>query len=226
MGYLSGSKGIDVSHFQTGLDYKKVKASGVKFVILKASEGASYKDTTFVSNARAARVAGLIIGAYHFWRAGQSATAQANNYLTAISQLRTGLFNIGGKQGLLPGEIVPIIDMEDRTGVDRNGLTPAGVTHDMGLWLDVVSSGMKLKAGNLPMIYGDRDFIDTNLLSGYEGHPLWLAQYGVNPGAITLPKLWKRCAVHQYTDQNRAIPGTQGQTIDTNFVMDGLPIIT
>ena len=42
MGYLSGSKGIDVSHFQTNINWGKVRASGVKFVILKASEGTTY----------------------------------------------------------------------------------------------------------------------------------------------------------------------------------------
>ena len=36
--------GIDVSHYQEEIDWKRVEASGVKFALLKASEGSDFVD--------------------------------------------------------------------------------------------------------------------------------------------------------------------------------------
>ena len=61
-------KGIDISHWQGQIDFKKVKESGIDFVIIKAggSDAGFYKDKMFETNYREARTAGLSVGAYYF----------------------------------------------------------------------------------------------------------------------------------------------------------------
>lgn len=68
---LSSSSGyiraIDVSEHQGGsVDFKKVKASGVKLVIIRAGYGSSTVDKHFYSNIKKAKAAGLKIGIYWF----------------------------------------------------------------------------------------------------------------------------------------------------------------
>lgn len=61
-------KGIDISHWNGKVDFKKVKESGIDFVIIKAggSDAGFYKDKMFETNYREAKAAGLSVGAYYF----------------------------------------------------------------------------------------------------------------------------------------------------------------
>ncbi len=61
-------KGIDVSKWQGSIDFDKVKAAGVKFVILRAGLGksASQKDIMFEKYYAKAKAAGLKVGAYWY----------------------------------------------------------------------------------------------------------------------------------------------------------------
>ena len=68
-------KGIDVSQYQTNIDFNKVKASGINFVILRAGYGqyTVQKDPTFEDNYRKAKAADLNVGAYWYSYAGSEA---------------------------------------------------------------------------------------------------------------------------------------------------------
>lgn len=73
---------IDVSHHnrEQGLPlafYQTVKASGVKAVVVKVSEGQYYVDPAASVNVANARQAGLIVNAYHFARYKSNAAAKA-----------------------------------------------------------------------------------------------------------------------------------------------------
>ena len=72
-------KGIDVSQYQQNIDFKKVKASGVDFVIIRAGFGkyANQKDPYFESHYKAAKAAGLKVGVYWFSYATTAAEAKA-----------------------------------------------------------------------------------------------------------------------------------------------------
>jgi lysozyme len=59
-------KGIDVSVWQGNIDFNKVKASGISFVIIRAGYGNGNKDKWFEENYRKAKAAGLHIGAYWY----------------------------------------------------------------------------------------------------------------------------------------------------------------
>lgn len=61
-------KGIDVSRWQGEIDFNKVKAAGYDFVIIKAggSDQGFYTDSCWEKNYKAAKAAGLQVGAYYF----------------------------------------------------------------------------------------------------------------------------------------------------------------
>jgi len=70
-------KGIDISEFQTVTDWNKVKAAGIKFVIIRTGYGVSYTDSQFLPNIKGAIAAGIPIGVYHFSYALNAAGAKA-----------------------------------------------------------------------------------------------------------------------------------------------------
>ena len=58
--------GIDISKWNGGIDFTRVKASGIDFVIIRAGFGVSGIDPLFKANYNAAKAAGLHIGAYWY----------------------------------------------------------------------------------------------------------------------------------------------------------------
>jgi GH25 family lysozyme M1 (1,4-beta-N-acetylmuramidase) len=64
-------KGIDISTYQRNVDFKKLKAAGVNFVILRAGYGNALAypnqyDDMFESHYKNAKAAGLNVGAYWY----------------------------------------------------------------------------------------------------------------------------------------------------------------
>jgi lysozyme len=100
-------RGIDVSHYQEDIDWAKVKASGVRFVFIKASEGKNEVDPMFEENFRGAVDAGIVPGTYHFYRPLLDPLEQAAHYLSVIKE-------VIGSHPCLP----PCIDLET-AGVTR-----------------------------------------------------------------------------------------------------------
>jgi len=60
------TKGIDVSVWQSDIDFAKVKAAGIQFVIIRAGYGNGNKDKYFEQNYSRAKAAGLAVGAYWY----------------------------------------------------------------------------------------------------------------------------------------------------------------
>lgn len=82
----SNLKGIDISHWDGVVDFAKVKASGVKLVYIKATEGTSNIDPMLEANYKGALAQGLDIGFYHFFEAADEANTlqQVHHFLNAI----------------------------------------------------------------------------------------------------------------------------------------------
>lgn len=75
------ANGIDVSKWQGKIDWKKVKASGIDFAIIRigyrAEDGKIYKDSYSDYNIQQADKAGLLIGVYFFSTAVSKTEAEA-----------------------------------------------------------------------------------------------------------------------------------------------------
>ncbi len=76
--------GVDVSHYQGEIDWEALRAQGVRFAFIKATEGSSHVDERFAQNADGASAAGVPAGAYHFFSFESPGQTQAENLLSAL----------------------------------------------------------------------------------------------------------------------------------------------
>ncbi len=89
-------KGIDVSKWQKDVDFKKAKASGIQFAIIRAGYGkeVSQKDPYFEKNYEKAKAAGLPVGAYWY--------SYADSVDAALKEAKACISVLKGKQFELP----------------------------------------------------------------------------------------------------------------------------
>jgi len=92
-------RGVDVSHHNGRVDWRRIRAAGYTFAYLKASEGVTLRDSTFARNRDAARAAGLVTGAYHYLSLCNPAADQARNFAAAMGPPA-------------PGSLPPAVDLE------------------------------------------------------------------------------------------------------------------
>ena len=178
--------GIDVSHFQGHVDWQAVKAAGCVFAFAKATEGAGEVDPQFAANWAGMKAAGILRGAYHFYRAEQSATAQAAHFLSTV-QFETG-------------DLPPVLDIEVNDGVVGQPLV-GGVQ----AWLDAVEP----VAGVTPVIYTNTPFWNAHFNDQFGQYPLWVAHYTSAPAPSPLPVGWTIWTFWQYS-QSLGIAGVGG----------------
>ncbi len=76
--------GIDVSFWEGGIDWKKVRGGGIRFMFTKATEGEDYEDPTLDDNWLGAKAVGILRGAYHFFHPNMSPIKQANHFVQAV----------------------------------------------------------------------------------------------------------------------------------------------
>jgi len=167
--------GIDVSDYQGAVDWPAVAAAGVRFAIAKATEDADFTAETFARNWAGIRAAGLVRGAYHFFRPLVDAQAQAEHFLATVA---SG-----------PRDLPPTLDVEVRDGVDA----PTFV-RGMLQWLDAVRAA----TGRAAMIYASQSFLEE--LGGpreISNHPLWIVDYERRPPIA--PRGWRTYTLWQYT---------------------------
>jgi lysozyme len=77
-------RGIDVAHHQGQIDWSAVRASGIQFAYVKATEGADFTDATFSENWKNSSGAGVVRGAYHFFTLGTSGQLQATHFVATV----------------------------------------------------------------------------------------------------------------------------------------------
>ena len=80
---VSGTPGFDISGYQPNPNYSSAVANGAKFVIIKATEGTTFKSSSFSSQYTGATNAGLIRGAYHFAHPDSSSGATQAKFFLA-----------------------------------------------------------------------------------------------------------------------------------------------
>jgi GH25 family lysozyme M1 (1,4-beta-N-acetylmuramidase) len=145
------AKGLDVSNLQGRIDWAQVQQAGYRFVWIKAGEG-DWKDPNFLHNVKAAKAAGLKVGAYHFLRPKPGRTG-AKEALYFIDRLEAA--------GLAEGDLLPVADVEATT-LDRSA-THAYVRQPTlpKPWKHYVAWQYTSK-GSVPGIRGDVDLNRTD----------------------------------------------------------------
>lgn len=168
--------GLDISHYQGTPNFAQLKADGLSFVFLKATESTGYVDPTLASNRANARAAGLTVGYYHFARA-VDATSEANHFCDAVGTLAAG-------------ELVAL-DWEVA------GANPPAWCK---VWLDTVQARLGVK----PLVYMNKSAEAGSDWSAVVNadYGLWLANYDFSAtNAMVKPKHWAFVAIEQYSDR-------------------------
>lgn len=195
--------GIDVSSFQGVIDWEKVRASGIRFAMVRlgfrgyGQAGNMVEDEFARRNLEGARKAGLEVGAYFFSQA------------TTIDEVDDEIFFFMKTLGDFELTMPIVLDWEHvgvetaRTNnVDAETLT-AMQKHFCKTMVDF---------GYTPMVYFNWHLGENNLyLSELEDYPFWLALY---QDRMTYPF---RVEMWQYTCTGR-VPGIQGD-VDINVYM-------
>lgn len=150
-------KGIDVSSYQS-TDYG---TAGLGFVIVKATEGASYVNPLHGGQVAHGRAAQLVVGHYHFVRPGSMA-AQVDYFLAhAVPRAGDPL----------------VLDWEDR-----------GVSDDQkDAWIKTLQA--KVPA-NRVLLYCNRDFWLTRDRTSFCGDGLWIADPDAPAGQPRVKHPW------------------------------------
>lgn len=159
--FAQGVEGIDVSHHQKTIDWTEVAKEKVGFVYIKATEGTTYVDPKFHENARGASDAGLLIGAYHYFRMTSGARTQFYNFKNAMDEHSM--------------DLIPMIDVE------TNDKKPKKALQDS---LDVFISLVKEHYGVMPMIYGTQRSYNEFCAPKYNKLHLYIGRYGPNAPEI------------------------------------------
>jgi len=192
-------EGVDISKWQGALTDEIVltmKAQGVRFAYVKASQGAASQDPQFANNVGCLQRGGVLVGAYHF-----VTNDDANNqYANFVSTM-------GGFAWDLP----PALDCEAFQEASREvrsvrdtayGLSypSQAIVGSMAAKLAIWMSGQaSLNAFTQPAIYtncasGNRIFTQ----SAFSKYPLWVANWGATSPCI--PAMWKGKAYYIWQD--------------------------
>lgn len=177
--------GIDVSEHNGVLDWAKIKASGVRFAIIRTGYGTSHQDTCFKANMAGALGYGLAVGVYHFSYALDVAGAkkEAAYVLSLLEPYKDKI--------TLP--VFFDFEYDTVSYASRQGVTlgkQAFNDHAVA-FLEAVKA-----AGYTPGIYYNLDyknrFVDASRLSGYVQ---WYAQYA-SKASWTGYDLWQYSSSH------------------------------
>ena len=81
-------RGVDVSSWQHAdnkpIDWEQVKAAGISFALVKATQGTSYVTPWLAEDLDSAAMAGVLTGAYHFYEIGPEPDAQAEHFIGSL----------------------------------------------------------------------------------------------------------------------------------------------
>jgi lysozyme len=185
------TKGLDVSHHNKDIDWKKVAETGkYSFVFIKATEGHDFVDDEFEKNWRGAKENGLKVGAYHFFSMRSSGQEQAKYFMSTVPR----------QEGALP----PVIDLEINLSHDK-----AKVQSE----LRDLSNTLETFYEQKPILYVTYDTYETYVSGSFTENPLWIRDIFKHPTVKGRDwQLW------QYNNRGR-VPGIPTY-VDINVMKD------
>lgn len=179
--------GIDISNHQRGINVDRV--AGLEFVMIKATEGRTYRNPDMSRTYRDARADGLKTGLYHY-ASGGNAVAEAEHFVDVV--------------GDRVGENILVLDYEG-----------TAVNNGVGWAMDFMDAVYNM-TGVKPVIYMSRSVISrydwTPAVNA--GYKLWVAAYyrGYTPiyGFVDDPPIYgslgeyaNDTVLYQYTSTGR-----------------------
>ena len=196
-----GVKGLDVSSYQTGINWQQQWDLGARFAYVKASEGNYFTNGLFASQYQGSRNVGMIRGAYHFAIPNWSSGADQATYFVQN----------GGNWSADGFTLPPVVDLEFNPYENKTingfnfgdtcyGMTPS----QLASWVKDFGSTMSSMTGRLPVIYTNTSWWNQCLGNppGFNDYPLWVASYPDvftnSPGPLPSAS-WSSYSVWQYS---------------------------
>lgn len=198
-------KGIDVATYQGYPDWGRVRADGVEFAMIKASQGRAessdsylFRDSKFVYNITNATAAGIPCGVYHYFTAQTESECDVESsfFLEQIEPYRDKI------------TLWAAIDVES---IYLTNLSKDKLTSLVKRFCDAVAAG-----GYKPIVYTNPDWMRNRL--GYIGDfDLWLALWR---NQHLKPSGYDRMRIWQWGASN--VDGISGK-VDTDIGYFALP---
>ena len=194
-------RGVDVASYQhpngAAINWPRVRASGIRFAAVKATEGAYYRNPHALADLAHARAAGLSAVAYAFAipngnGASRSPVTQADHLLRYL--------------GPMSRRVPVMLDIEyNPYGRECYGLTARAMVS----WISSFNSEVKAKTGRKPILYVPASWwaACTGSNTGFGQRHLWVPDYTTAPRP-RLPAGWRTWSFWQYTSIG-TVPGIQ-----------------
>lgn len=187
--------GIDASHHQGPIAWRRVARAGIDFAYLKASEGTGFTDPDFAANRREATRAGIDVAGYHYFQLCSDGAAQAEHFLAVL--------------GDAPPSIPPALDLELQ-GSCADPPPAAELLAEVRTFLRRVDRA----TGTPTLVYLYPEFEERfGFADDLATHPQWVRRLGEQPPRRT----W---AVWQHDDAG-SVPGMTGG-VDLNRMQESL----
>lgn len=187
--------GIDISRYQSGIDWSRARDAGVSFAFLKATEGADRVDPRLEEHWNAVAAAGIPAGPYHFWYFCRPASEQADWFIANVPRR--------------PGGLPPILDMEWTPFSPTCTIRPpaAQVRAEMEVFLSRLTSHYRTR----PVVYTTKSFYNDMGFANVTGEDFWLRATATDPTSLYNRSDWR---FWQYSGTG-LVPGIPGQ-VDLN----------
>jgi lysozyme len=185
--------GVDVADQDGAINWARAANAKIAFAFIRVSDGFRH-DTSFATNWSGAKSAGIIRGAYQYFRASDDGAKQANDFLDQIKETDAN-------------DLPTVADVET-----LDGESPAKLAAQLTKWVKTVES----RTGRTPLIY-----TSPGLWSGWRmpaalaACPLWVAHWGVKSPA--LPTGWSEWKFWQYSDTATVAGISKGHTDADEF---------
>lgn len=162
--------GIDVSYAQGTINWSAVYADGVRFAMVKATQGRAvssksylFTDRQFAANVTNAHNAGLRVGVYHYLTAKtvKEAQTEAEHFCLTIEPYKAQF------------DLWAAVDVEEKKYLPKNKKLLTEIVNAFTAY--VAAEGYR------PMIYTNRDFFQSYLSYGSLSHKtIWRAHWKSN----------------------------------------------
>lgn len=202
-------RGIDVSTFQKTVDWNKVKAAGISFAIIKATQGKSestpslylFTDSKFKTNIVKASKSGIECGVYHYLTATTVAGAkeEAAYFIKTIKPYKSYI------------TLYAVVDVESKY-----------LPNDKTLLTQIVNAFCTAvkQAGYDAMVYTNPNFLSYRLNS-VSAWKLWLALWRSKTNVPTV-KQYPNLTLWQWGAE--AVSGITTGNVDANFEITAKPV--
>lgn len=199
-------EGVDCAFYQPDdIDWKEVYEGGIKFALLKATEGIDGQDSDFERNYKESFLAQLYRGPYHFFRGEMDGERQAHNFVGRVWEMKMGM-----------PELPFFLDVEEH---------PRFPFRDKIAYTDRFEQCLEVtdrETGKITGIYTSYSEwiknIDPARLTKFGNRPLWVAHW-TRAASPTLPTGWTDYMIWQYSTPavswHKPVIGI-GQKVDRN----------